>query len=59
MNQFFYEFRGKEKVSGLIVEGIRSQALRRSGVAQPRFFGGLPKLILVLAGFLGFLSGYR
>ncbi len=55
MNQFFYEVRGKEKIKDLMEEGMRSQALRRSGAAKRGFFRGLPKLILILAGILGFL----
>jgi hypothetical protein len=35
---------------------MRSQALRKSGAARYGFFHGLPKLILILAGILGFLS---
>ena len=56
MNQFFYETRGKEKVKELMDEGMRSQALRKSGEARYGFFRGLPKLILILASILGFMS---
>ena len=55
MNQFFYESRGKEKVHELMKEGMISQELRRSGARRYGFFHGLPKLILILAGILGFL----
>ena len=53
MNQFFFESRGKEKVKELMDEGMRSQALQRSGANRYGFFHGLPKLILLIAGILG------
>ena len=56
MNQFFYETRGKEKVKGLIEEGMRSQALRRSGAAKSEIQRNLPKLVLTLLGLLGVLG---
>lgn len=56
MNQFFYETRGKEKVKGLIREGMRNQALRRSGHAKSNLLRTLPKLALVTLGILGVLG---
>ena len=56
MNQFFYETRGKEKVKGLMEEGMRSQALRQSGVTKPGNLRNLPKLALTILGFLSVLG---
>jgi hypothetical protein len=56
MNQFFYESRGKEKVKGLMDEGLRGQAVRRSGVSKIALAGNLPKAVLALLGILGLLG---
>lgn len=56
MNQFFYETRGKEKVKGLMDEGIRSQALHQSGAAKPGILSNLPKVALTILGLLGVLG---
>jgi hypothetical protein len=53
MNQFFYEIRGKEKVKGLMEEGMRSQTFRRSGVTKSSLAHNLPKIVLILIGILG------
>jgi hypothetical protein len=52
MNQFFYETRGKEKVKGLMEEGMRSQALRHSGAARSGVLRNLPRLALTILGIL-------
>ena len=46
MNQFSYEILGKEKVKGLQDEGMRSQAVHRSGAPKFSILHRLPKLIL-------------
>lgn len=56
MNQFFYESRGKEKVKNLMEEGMRSQAVHRSGAPKLALLCGLPKLIVTLLGILGILA---
>jgi hypothetical protein len=56
MNQFFYESRGKEKVKDLLEEGLRSQAVRRSGIARAGFPRNLPRLALTILGLLGLLG---
>jgi len=56
MNQFFYETRGREKIKNLREEGMRSQALRRSGASTPSLLHGLPKLIVSVLGILGILG---
>jgi hypothetical protein len=56
MNQFFYEQRGKEKVRNLMEEGMRSQALRRSGAAKSNLLHNLPKYALAILGILGMLG---
>jgi hypothetical protein len=56
MNQFFYESRGKEKIKGLLEEGMRSQALNRSGPAKTGILHNLPKLALMILGLLGVLG---
>ncbi len=56
MNQFFYETRGKEKVKGLMEEGMRSQALRQSRAARSGVTRSLPKFALILMGILGVLG---
>ena len=49
MDQFFYEIRSKEKIKGLMEEGMRSQAHYRS---QPNVPHRLPRLIVILMGIL-------
>jgi hypothetical protein len=56
MNQFFYESRGKEKVKGLLDEGLRGQAIRRSGVSKAGFAHNLPRIALMLLGILGLMG---
>jgi hypothetical protein len=56
MNQFFYESRGKEKVKALLEEGMRSQAVRRSGTARAGLPRNLPRLALTILGLLGLLG---
>jgi len=56
MNQFFYEARGKEKVKGLLEEGMRSQALRQSRAARSGVTRNLPRLALAILGILGALG---
>lgn len=56
MNQFFYETRGKEKVKGLLEEGMRSQALRQSRAARSGNLRSLPRLALAALGILGILG---
>lgn len=56
MNHFSYEVMGKEKVRDLQEEGMRNQALHRSGAPKFSFLPGLPKLILELLGILGILG---
>jgi hypothetical protein len=50
MNQFYYEQRSKEKLKELQAEGMRSQALHRSGAARVGLFEGLRRLIARLVG---------
>jgi hypothetical protein len=56
MNHFSYEMMGKEKVRDLQEEGMRSQAVYRSGAPKFSFLLGLPKFILGLLGILGILG---
>jgi hypothetical protein len=56
MNQFFYESRGREKVKGLMDEGMRSQAIRRSGASKASPAHNLSKIALMLLGILGLLE---
>lgn len=56
MNQFFYESRGKEKVKDLMEEGLRGQAIQRSGVSKSAVAHYLPKAVLALLGILGLLG---
>jgi hypothetical protein len=56
MNDFFYESRGKEKVTELMNEGQRSQAFYRSGAPKLNSLRGLPKIILGLLGILGLVG---
>jgi hypothetical protein len=55
MNEFFYESRGKEKIKGLMEEGMRSQALHRAGKTR-RFAFNWSKLVLTLLGILVILN---
>ena len=56
MNQFSYEMLGKEKVKDLQDEGMRSQAVHRSGAPKFGLLHRLPKLILGHLGLLGILG---
>ena len=47
MNHFSYEVFSKEKVNNLREEGLRNQAVYRSGSPR-RFVHNLPRLILVV-----------
>jgi len=47
MNQYFYEQRSREKLKDLRAEGLRSQALHRSGATRIGLFHGLRLLILM------------
>jgi hypothetical protein len=53
MNYFSYEVLVKEKIRGMQEEGLRSQALHRSGVSKVNLLPRLPKLILIILGILG------
>ena len=53
MNHFSYEVMGKEKVKGFQEEGLRNQAVHRSGVPKLGFLNRKPRLILALLGILG------
>ena len=58
MNHFSYEFMSKEKVNNLIEEGMRNQAVYKSGAPKLGIFRSLLKLvpvILVILTILGFL----
>jgi hypothetical protein len=56
MNQYFYETRGKEKVKGLLEEGMRGQALRRSKDVKTGLFRGSLKFAVALLGILSLLG---
>ena len=56
MNHFSYEMFGKEKVKDLQDEGMRSQAVYRSGAPKIAPLRGLPKLVVALMGVLGVLG---
>ena len=56
MNHFSYEVMGKEKVKGFQEEGLRNQAVHRSGVSKLSFLSGLLKLIPTLLGILVILG---
>jgi len=51
MNHFSYEVMGKEKVKNMMEEGMRNQAVYRSGSPR-RFVHNLPRLILVVLALL-------
>jgi len=55
MNQFFFETRGKEKIRDLREEGMRGQALERSGAARRLVFN-VSKIALALLGLLVILN---
>ena len=55
MNDFFYESQSKEKIRGLMEEGMRSQAVHRSGRSKD-FLPRWPKALLLLIGLLGILG---
>ena len=56
MNYFSYEVMGKEKVKGFQEEGLRNQAVHRSGRPKLGFVHDLSKLIIGLLGMLGLLG---
>ena len=56
MDHFSLEVIGKEKVRGFQEEGLRNQAVHRSGASKPGALRGLPKLMLGLLGMLGLLA---
>jgi hypothetical protein len=56
MDHFSYELMGKEKVKNFQEEGLRNQAVHRSGASKLGFMNGLLKLILGLLGILGVLG---
>jgi len=56
MDQFSYEVMGKEKLRGFQEEGMRNQAVHRSGAQKLGLLPLLPKLILGLLGILGILG---
>jgi hypothetical protein len=56
MDHFSYEVSGKEKVRGFQEEGLRNQAVHRSGAPKLDPLRDLPKLILGLLGILGILE---
>ena len=56
MNDFAYHVMGKEKIEALREEGMRSQALHRSGSSKPNLLRGLPKLMLGLLEILSILG---
>ena len=56
MNHFSYEIMGKEKVRGFQEEGLRNQAVHRSGVSKLSFLNRLPKFILAFLAILGILG---
>ena len=51
MDHFSYEVFSKEKVNNLREEGLRNQAVYRSG-SPKRFIHNLPSLILVVLAIL-------
>jgi hypothetical protein len=56
MNQFFYETRGRERLSELMKEGLESQAFQR--LTGPRLPGDrrLLRLALAVMGILGMMG---
>jgi hypothetical protein len=59
MNYFSYEVMGKEKVKGFQEEGMRNQAVHRSGVSKKFLLNRLSKLIVGLVAILGILELLR
>ena len=55
MNHFSYEVMGKEKVKGFQEEGLRDQAVHKSGGSK-MMLSRLSKLILGLLAILGILA---
>ena len=51
MDHFSYEVFSKEKINNLREEGLRNQAVHRSG-SPKRFIPNLPRLILVILAIL-------
>lgn len=56
MNQSFYESSSKEKIKGLMKEGMTSQAYYRSRASKAGFLYRLPKLVLVILGIVGLIQ---
>jgi hypothetical protein len=56
MNQFFYETRGRERLSELMQEGLESQAFRRSTGSRLRGDRRLLRFALVVMGILGMMG---
>jgi hypothetical protein len=56
MDNYFIEFRGREKVGELIEDGLRSQALHRSGALKASLFAGGMRLGLGLMIGLGLIA---
>lgn len=59
MNHFSYEVMGKEKVKDFQEEGMRNQAVHKSGVSKIILLNGVSKLIVGLLAILGFLDLLR
>jgi len=55
MDHFYIEFRCPEKARELVEEGLKSQALTRSGALTPRLLGGGLKFSLGLLVGLGII----
>jgi hypothetical protein len=55
MDHFYIEFRGHEKPRALIEEGLKSQALARSGALKPWRLGGRLRFSLGLLVALGII----
>lgn len=56
MNQYFYESRSREKIKGLMEEGMMSQSLLRSKTATSGVRRQLPRLAILILGILGILE---
>ena len=59
MNHFSYEVMGKEKVKGFQEEGMRNQAVHRSGASKAILLKGVSKIIVGLLAILGILDLLR
>jgi hypothetical protein len=57
MNHFFYETRGRERVTELMKEGLGAQALHRCRAAKPSGPRALSKFTRVLLGVLAIVAG--